>query len=200
MISRCSSPMPRMTTWPVSCVGLHPEGRVLGLQLAQALAQLLLVGLGARLDRERDDRLGEDHRLEHDRLLLVADRVARRDAAEADGGGDVARVDFLDLLALVRVHLEETADALGLALGRVVDHRARGHHARVDADEGELADERVGHDLERERGERRLVGRRALDLGLLGLARVEADDRRECPAATAGSRRRRRAAAGRPCS
>jgi hypothetical protein len=65
-------------------VGLDAERRVLGHQLPEADAELLLVGLRLRLDGERDDRLREVHRLEHDRVLLVADRVARRDALQAD--------------------------------------------------------------------------------------------------------------------
>ena len=40
-----------------------------------------------------------------------------------------------------------------LPLDRVVDRVARIQHARVDAEEGQLADERVGHDLERQRRE-----------------------------------------------
>ena len=36
-----------------------------------------------------------------------------RDLLQADGRGDVAGVDLLDLLALVGVHLQEAADALG---------------------------------------------------------------------------------------
>ena len=106
-------------------VGLHAEGRILGHQLLQADAELFLVGLGLRLDRERDDRLREVHRLEHDRLLLVAQRVAGRHALQADGRGDVAGVDFLDFLALVRVHLQQAADALGALLGGVVDAARR---------------------------------------------------------------------------
>ncbi len=106
-------------------IGLHAEGRILGHQLAKALPELLLVGLGLRLDRERDDRLREVHRLEHDRLLLVADRVAGRDPLQPDGRGDVAGVDFLDFLTLVRVHLQQPAEALALLLGRVEDRRSR---------------------------------------------------------------------------
>ena len=37
MISRCSSPMPWMTTWPVLGVALHTERRVFRHQLLQAL-------------------------------------------------------------------------------------------------------------------------------------------------------------------
>src|SRR5436190_2434390 len=159
-------------------VRLHAEGRILVHQLAEALAELFLVRLGLRLDRERDDRLREVHRLEHDRLLLVADRVAGRHGAEPDGRGDVPGVDFLDLFALVRVHLQQAPDALALLLGRVVDRRPRGEDARVDADEGQLADERVGHDLEAERRERRVVLRRTVLDRLGPLVGVEPLDRR----------------------
>ena len=43
-------------------VGADAEGRVFGHQLRHALAELFLVGLGLRLDGERDDRLRELHR------------------------------------------------------------------------------------------------------------------------------------------
>jgi hypothetical protein len=52
---------------------------------------------------------------------------------------------------------------LALALSGVEHGVARLHRPGVDADEGELADERVGHDLEDERAEGRVVGRRALE-------------------------------------
>jgi hypothetical protein len=52
------------------------------------------------------------------------------------------------------VHHQHAPDALGAA-GRHVEHaRPRLELARVDAEVGELADERVGHDLEGERRER----------------------------------------------
>src|SRR5690606_18054176 len=47
-------------------------------------------------------------------------------------------------------------DPLLLALGRVVDLRARGDTTGVDPDEGELTEERVAGDLEGQRGERLL--------------------------------------------
>src|ERR687884_454495 len=51
-------------------VGVDPEGGVLIGQLAQADAHLVLVLLGLGLDGHPDDRLGEDDRLQHDRVLL----------------------------------------------------------------------------------------------------------------------------------
>ena len=159
-------------------IGLHAERRILRHQLLQADAELLLVGLRLRLDGERDHRFREVHRLEHDRLLLVADRVAGRDRLQPDRRGDVAGVDFLDFFALVRVHLQQPAETLRLLLGGVVDGRTGRHDARVDADERELTDERVGHDLERQRRERRVVGRRPLDERLGTLVGIEPHDRR----------------------
>ena len=172
MISRCSSPMPEMTTCPVSSsvrtrnVGSSSESR------ASALRELVLVGLRLGLDGQSDDGLGERDRLQQDRVRLVAQRVPGRDLLEADGGGDLAGADGLALLAAVGVHLEDAADALLAARRRVVDVRARLEHARVDAEVRQLADERVGHDLERERAERLVEARLALEL-LAGL-RVEA--------------------------
>jgi hypothetical protein len=95
-------------------------------------------------------------------------KVSLRPTAAAMSPG----VDLVDLLAVVRVHLEDAPDPLALVLDRVVDVRARLERARVDPEEGQLADERVGGDLERERAERLAVARRADDL-VAGL-RIEA--------------------------
>ena len=108
-------------------------------------------------------------------LSGIAQRVAGRRLLEADGGRDRAGADLLQVLAVVRVHLEQAADAL-LAAGRRVHHvGARVELAGVDAEVGQLADERVAHDLERERREGLVeVGRADR---LLAGARVDADDR-----------------------
>ena len=142
-------------------VGAHPERRVLLRQLLQRDAELVLVGLRLGLDGDVDDRVRELHRLEDDRLVLVGQRVARARVLEADGRGDVARQHFLDLLALVRVHLQQPADPLPLVLGAVVDVAARLERARVHPEEGQPADVRVGRHLERQRRERRVVVRLA---------------------------------------
>jgi hypothetical protein len=55
------------------------------------------------------------------------------------------------------VHLQQTADSLALVLARVVDVGAGLENARIDTEEGQLTNERVGRNLEREAGERRVV-------------------------------------------
>ena len=110
-------------------------------------------------------------------MLGIGQRVAGEALLEADGRGDVARVDLLDLLAVVGVHLQDAADALLAVLRGVVHVRARLEGPRVHAEERELADERVGRDLERERAEGLLVVRGAQDFDVC--PRVLADDRRD---------------------
>ena len=75
-------------------------------QTVQGDAHLFLVGLGFRLDRLGDHRLREEHALENDHLVRVAQRVAGRDVLQADRRRDVTGVHFLDFLADVRMHLQ----------------------------------------------------------------------------------------------
>ena len=147
-------------------VGGDTERWILLGEAGEAGAQLVLVALRLRLDRDRDHGLGEGHPLEHDRGALDGERVAGRRLLEADAGSDLARPDLLALLAVVRVHLQDAADALGLAGRRVQDPISGLQRPRVDTEVRELADERVGHDLERQRREGRVRIRVARHLGL----------------------------------
>ena len=149
--------------WPELGVGRHPERRVLGGELRQRDAELLLVGLRLRLDRDLDHRLRELHLFEDHRLLHVAQRVAGARVLEAGERDDVAGEGLLDVLAVVGVHEQHAADALALVLGRVEHGRAGFDLARIDAAEGDGADERVVHDLEGEHRERLGVARHAND-------------------------------------
>ena len=76
-------------------------------------------------------------------MLVVAQGVAGRGVLEADNAADFAGVNLGDFLALVGVHLKQTADALTLALRGVEHVAARTDVARVDTDEAQLADERA---------------------------------------------------------
>jgi hypothetical protein len=111
-----------MMTW--FDVRMDLERRVFLHQLGERDAHFCLSDLGLRLDGDGDDRLGEGHCLQNDRVVFVANRVAGRDASQTDGRADVARPHFLDLFALVGVHLQQPSDALGVALGRVENCRS----------------------------------------------------------------------------
>ena len=81
-------------------VGEDAEGRIFFREALEGDAHLFLVDLGLRLDGHRDNRLREGRRLEEDREIFVAERVAGGDILDADDGGDVARVTGIDVFAL----------------------------------------------------------------------------------------------------
>ena len=59
---------------------------------------------------------------------------------------------------MVCVHQQDPADTLALTLRRVQNRLARLNDARIDTEEAQASDKGVGHDLERECGERSIVG------------------------------------------
>ncbi len=76
------------------------------------------------------------------------------------------------------MHLQRAADALPAVFAAVVDVRASSEDPTVHAEERQLSDVRIGHDLERERGERRVIGGRALGVRRV-VVRQMALDRRD---------------------
>ena len=178
-------------------VGGHLEGRVLLGELGQSKGHLVLLGLGLGLDGNVDNGLSELDLLEDDLLALGAQGVTGGGVLEADASNDVAGGSVVTVDTLGGVHLEDAAEALALTVGSV-DHVGAGlGTAGVNADIGELTDERVGHDLEDQAGEGLVEGRMTLDL-LAGVGSVPVTA--STSSGLAGSRRQRRAAPERPCS
>src|SRR5687768_1061169 len=156
-------------------VGLDREGGVLVGEALDRGAELLLVTLGLRLDRDLDHRGRERHRLEDDLVLRVAQGVTGLGVLEAHDGHDLTGTDRRDLLTLVGVHLVDLADPLLAAVDRVDHGRAGLELAGVDPDVDQLAEVGVGGDLVGQAGERLGVARLALDDLLLVVRRVAAD-------------------------
>jgi hypothetical protein len=155
-------------------VDLDVEGRVLGNHLAKSSAELLAHGLVFCADRKRNHWVGEDHRLQGGRVLLVGERVTGAHVLEANHGHDVTGLRRIHDGSVVGVHLDHAADALVLAGERVDQGVALIDRARVDAGEGQRT-KTVFHDLERKRthGSARIDQREAssfvafeVDLGL----------------------------------
>ncbi len=111
--------MPEMIVWPVSSsvwtrnVGSSSDS--VGRAVASFSWSALVLGSMATWMTGS----GNVERLEDDRVVVVAERVAGDGVLEADDGDDVAGVDDVDLLAVVGVHLQDAADPLLAVLGRV---------------------------------------------------------------------------------
>ena len=106
-------------------------------------------------------------------MLLIAEGITGGGVLEADAGNDVTGRALLTVHPLVCVHLEDAPQALALALNRVVDIGACLGLTGIDADIGELTDEGVSHDLERE-GTKGLLYVRMAQLGLaLGVGAID---------------------------
>src|SRR5467141_1495212 len=124
-----------------------------GIFLRQPLhrhTQFVLVGFRLRLDGHGNNRCGEIDIFENDRLAFVAERVAGIDALQTNAGADIARINLVNLFALVRVHLQQTADALARALAGVQYVTPGLQHAGIHADVRHMPDEWVRHDFERQ--------------------------------------------------
>ena len=93
-------------------------------------------------------------------MCFVAQRVTSRGVFQTNSSCDIAAVNLFDFLTVVRVHLQDTADTLFLAL-RGVEHVGTSiEHTGVNAEECQLTNIGVSHDLEGQGRERlRVAGR-----------------------------------------
>ena len=58
-------------------------------------------------------------------LLFVAQRIAGGGILQAHNGRDITRIELVDLFPVVGMHLQDTADALALALWWSYRHSCR---------------------------------------------------------------------------
>src|SRR6266436_422909 len=120
-------------------------------------AQLVLVGFRFRLDGYGNNWGGKIDGFENDLFLFVAKRIAGGYALQAHAGANIACIHGFNFFALIGMHLQQAADAFTRPLPRVVNVAAGLEYAGINADVGNVSDERVGHDFESQRGKRRIV-------------------------------------------
>ena len=92
-------------------------------------------------------------------MVFRTESIACAGLFQADASSDVACEEFIAVFSLVCVHFEEAGDPLSLSfvvLMRVVPFVQR---SAIDADEGQPADIRVGHDFEGKRSKRTVISR-----------------------------------------
>ena len=128
-------------------IGGDPEGGIFFRQGGQGLGEFLHVALGLGLDGHGDHGLGDEKRLEDDRIAVHAEGVAGGGVLETQHGSKVAGAQFIHFFPLIGLEDDQAGDALLLVLGGVEHVAALLQHTGVNAHEGELA-EGVGHYLE----------------------------------------------------
>ena len=107
-------------------------------------------------------------------MLLVAERIARGRILRSDNRRDIAGINLIDILSLVGVHLQNTAEAFSLAFLGIESGFTGGNTSGIHTEEAELADIRVCHNLKGKRGKRRIVGGRSFLL--LVRLRIDSSD------------------------
>ena len=80
-------------------------------------------------------------------MLLIAERITRGGVLQADRSSDIAGVDLVDVLAVVCMHLQDTAHALTVVLHRVEDRCTGLNRAGIHTEVAQLTDKRVGCNL-----------------------------------------------------
>ncbi len=95
---------------------LDAQARVLGGEPAERGGELVLVGLGRGLDRDRQQRLGHRPRLEHQRLVDAGEGVAGLGPRQPADVGEVARDHAVGRHLLAAERMGQGADPLVLVV------------------------------------------------------------------------------------
>jgi hypothetical protein len=111
-------------------------------------------------------RLRENHAFQSDNLLWVTQCVTGGSFLETDGSSDVTSAHFLDFFTLIGVHLQDATETLFRPLTGLYSI-AGIDHAGIDTEEDQLTDERIGHDLECQSGERFVISGATLAFGFI---------------------------------
>src|SRR5204862_3441538 len=124
-------------------------------------AELVLVLPSFRLNRNTNHRSRKFHLLQNDWLVFVANRITRGYLLHAADCNDLAGTRVFNIFAFVRVHAQQTTDALSRILNGIVGIRTSLDRASIDAHERQLTQVLVGHDLEYQSGKWRASVRRS---------------------------------------
>ncbi len=107
-------------------IGLEMQRGIGAHHLAEGRAEFFLIDLVLCLHRDADDRVGEAHALQDDRIRGIAQGIAGFRVGERYQRDDVAGARLLDGIRFLGKHFHHTADLLALAARRIHDRSALG--------------------------------------------------------------------------
>ena len=111
----------------LSCIRVYllVERRIFTLNTRNCVFKLRLVCFRFRLDRNVDHWLQELCTFQQDRMTLLANRVSSDSHRQTDDCGNVPGLQTINLCSLVRMKLDQGADALRFPSPRVEDSVSR---------------------------------------------------------------------------
>ncbi len=150
----------------LSCllVGLCAEGWVFFGQFCQSLTHLSLSSFCLRLNRNINNRLWELHGFQNNRMLFITDSITCCCQLKAYCGGNIARINLIEFLSLICMHLKNTTYTLLFALCSIQYIRTRVHGTRVHTEECEFSHKWVCHNFKCQCRERLIIRRMSLNL------------------------------------
>ena len=147
-------------------VRANPERGVFFRERCECLGQLVLVALAPGLNGNVHNWLRERQLLKDNRVRRVTQGIPCAGVLETNAGDDIACTRVVTVFAIVGVHLQDAANALLVARSGIEHLVALVERTGVDPEVHELAHVWVGHDLERQGRERRVVVGQALEFAL----------------------------------
>ena len=146
------------TSWVCGSVA-HLKVGSSSARLGEGGADFLFVAAGFGRDGQAVHRRGIHHRPQVNavQIVVVVEHVAEVDGVDLGDGADFAGDELLGFAVVLALDVEDVAELDGLFVVADVDLGVGRAFALVDAEDGQLADERVGGDLE-DMGQQRLVG------------------------------------------
>ena len=102
-------------------VGRNFERRIFHRQSGQSQPHFLDVGLGLRFDSQFNNRFGENHVFQNNRLRGVTQRIAGGRVFQTGQSDNVAGMSLFQIFTLVRMHQQHAADTLFFVFNRVVN-------------------------------------------------------------------------------
>ena len=152
-------------------VSLYTERRILFCQLRQTDTQLIQILLSLRFYSDTNHRIGELHRLQCNRVILVTQGITCTDILETNTCTNITTTDYLHRVLLVRVHLEQTRDTFLLARTSIQYIRTSLHRTCIDTEEAQTTYIRVSSDLKCQSGQR-LFKQRLASNNLVRIIRI----------------------------
>ena len=145
-------------------IRFYTECRIFFCQFSQTYTQLIKILLCLRLNGYTDNGIGEFDRFKRDRMIFVTQRVTRANILETNTGSNITATNFLHRILLIRMHLEQAGDTLFLIGTRIQHVRSGYYFARIHTEIAQATHIRIGGNLKRQRRQRFLGKRLALDL------------------------------------